>query len=67
MKKLAGLPAKFYSTGFCRNDWNPTGIGGALIRPPLAVGEFGGTLPGREVDEISQNAWVVLQLIQQIK
>ena len=33
MTKLTGLPAKFYSTGFRRNDWNPTGIGGALIRP----------------------------------
>ena len=35
MKKLAGLPAKFYSTGFCWNDQNPTGIGGALIRPQM--------------------------------
>ena len=37
MKKLAGLPAKFYSTGFCRNDRNPTEIGGALIRPLVVV------------------------------
>jgi len=34
MKKIAGLPAKFYSTGFCWNDWIPAGIRGALIRPP---------------------------------
>jgi hypothetical protein len=34
MKKLAGLPAKFHSTGIRRSPQSPTGIGGALIRPP---------------------------------
>jgi hypothetical protein len=34
MKKLAGLPAKFHSTGFRQTLRSPTGIGGALIRPP---------------------------------
>jgi len=34
MRKLAGLPANFHSTRIHRNDWNPAGIGGALIRPP---------------------------------
>jgi len=33
MKKIAGLPAKFYFTGFHQNDWIPAGIRGALIRP----------------------------------
>ena len=33
-KKIAGLPAKFYSTRFRQNDQIPAGIRGALIRPP---------------------------------
>ena len=32
-----------------------------LICSALAAGEFGAKIPGREVDEISQNARVVLQ------
>jgi len=33
MKILAGLPAKFYSTGMTRFRQIPAGIRGALIRP----------------------------------
>ena len=38
-----------------------------LICSTLAAGEFSEKLPGREVDELGQNAQVVLQSIQQIK
>jgi hypothetical protein len=44
MKKLAGLPAKFHSTGFRRTPRSPTGIGGALIRPRVMEG----VMEGRE-------------------
>ena len=38
-----------------------------LICFTLAAGDFGAKLPGTEVDEIGENALVVLQSIQQIK